>query len=217
MKIFAKLVSILGLWFVRREWHELRDRLTQVYKSHRVDHTGSPSILAQQLLISGEDHRFFDHYGIDIIAICRAVWRGVVLQRREGASTIEMQVVRVVSGRYECTLRRKVREMVLATLVTREIPKGALPAVYLRLGYFGWRMNGFSAACRHINHSPECLTPFETARLVAQLKYPQPCETSPRRRAQIEVRARHLLRLQGSHRQNRTYLGLNTRSPHAIV
>ena len=126
----------------RSEWLQLRDRLAEAYKSHNDDCTGCPSIFAQELLISGEDHRFFGHGGIDLIAVGRAVWRGVVYRRREGASTIEMQVVRVVSGRYERTLRRKVWEMALATLVTREIPKKALPAMYLRLGYFGWRMNG---------------------------------------------------------------------------
>jgi len=167
MKQFARIVAVLALWLVRHEWLELRGRLAQAYTLHKDDCLGCPSVLAQQLLISGEDHRFFGHGGIDLIAVCRAVWRDVAFRRREGASTIEMQVVRVVSGRYERTFRRKVREMALATLVTREIPKEALPAIYLRLGYFGWRMNGFTAACRHIDRRPEALTPIETARLVA--------------------------------------------------
>ena len=217
MKRFAQLVSILALWLVRQEWFELRDRLVQVYKSHNGDFAGCPSILAQQLLISGEDHRFFRHGGIDLIAICRAVWHGVVFQRREGASTIEMQVVRVVSQRYERTIQRKVREMALATLVTRVIPKEALPAIYLRLGYFGWRMNSFAAARRCIGVYPALLTPLETARLVARLKYPQPHNVSVHRRAQIDVRARHLLQLYVRHRNDHTYLGLMTQSAYAPV
>ncbi len=217
MKQFARFVSALALRLVRSEWLELRDHLVQAYKSHRDDYIGCPSLLAQQLLISGEDHRFFSHGGIDLIAVCRALWRGLVFRRREGASTIEMQLVRVLTGRYERTFRRKVREIALATLVTREIPKGALPAIYLRLGYFGWRMNGFAAACRRIDRRPESLTPIETARLVARLKYPQPREISPHRWEQIDVRGRHLLQLHMRHRQGYAYFGLMTESMYATL
>jgi Membrane carboxypeptidase (penicillin-binding protein) len=217
MKQFARFVALLALWLVRREWFELRDRLAQAYRSHEDDFIGCPSVLAQQLLISGEDHRFFSHGGIDLIAVCRAAWRGIAFRCREGASTIEMQVVRVVSGRYERTFRRKVREMALATLVTQVIPKEALPAIYLRLGYFGWRMNGFAAACRRIGRRPESLTPIETARLVARLKYPQPRDASPHRWEQIDVRARHLLQLHMHHRQDHTYFGLMTKTSYATV
>ena len=217
MKRFARLVATVALWFMRREWFELCERLARAYKSHKDDYAGCPSFLAQQLLISGEDHRFFGHGGIDLIAVCRAVWRGVVFRRPEGASTIEMQVVRVVSGRYERTLARKVKEMALATLVTRAIPKEALPAIYLRLGYFGWRMNGFSAACRRIGRCPESLTPTDTARLVARLKYPQPREISAYRQAQIDIRARHLLRLHARHRLDHTYLELVRKPAYASI
>jgi penicillin-binding protein 1A len=217
MKRFARIVAVLALWFLRHEWFELRVRLAQVYRLHKDDCLACPPVFAQQLLISGEDHRFFSHGGIDLIAVCRAAWRGAVLRRREGASTIEMQLIRVVSCRYERTLRRKIREMALATLVTREIPKEALPAIYLRLGYFGWRMNGLAAACRRLHYSPHSLTPVATARLVARLKYPQPRETSPRRCEQIEVRARHLLRLYTRHQQDQTYFGLVTRSAYATA
>ena len=217
MKRFARFVSVLALWLVRREWHELRDRFAQAYKSHEDDCSDCPSVLAQQLLISGEDHRFFSHGGIDVIAVCRAAWRGVVFRRREGASTIEMQVVRVVSGRFERTFRRKVREMALATLVTREIPKEALPAIYLRIGYFGWQMNGFAAACRRIDRRPESLTLIETARLVARLKYPQPHDVSAHRWEQIDVRARHLLQLHARHQHDHICFGLTTKSVYETV
>jgi hypothetical protein len=66
MKRFARFVSVLALWLVRHEWLELRVRLAQAYKSHEEDYLGCPSVLAQQLLISGEDHRFFSHCGIDL-------------------------------------------------------------------------------------------------------------------------------------------------------
>lgn len=208
MRSVSQLVSMLAKYLLRREWAELRARLARVYTLPVGADLYRPTVLAQQLLISGEDHRFFSHGGIDPVAVFRAIWRGVVLRRPEGASTIEMQVVRVVSGRFERTLWRKIREMVLATMVTREIPKEALPALYLRIGYFGWRMNGFEAACRRLSFTAASMTPAETAALVARLKYPQPCFTPPERWDQINLRAQHLLRLHSRHRSDNTYTGL---------
>lgn len=208
MRALSRIISFVALWLLHREWLELRDDLAKVYRSP-VDTPGCrPTALAQQLLISGEDHRFFSHGGIDPIAICRAIWRGVFLRKPEGASTIEMQVVRVVSGRFERTLWRKFREMALATLVAREIPKEALPGIYLRIGYFGWRMNGFENACRRLDLRAEALMPAQTAGLVARLKYPQPRVTRPERWDRINARAQHLLRLHSQHKYDHTYVGL---------
>lgn len=217
MKVLSRIVSVLALWIIRSEWLTLRACLVSAYQSHLHDLDCRPPVLAQQLLISGEDHRFFRHGGIDLVAVLRAGWRSVVHKRREGASTIEMQIVRVVSGRYERTLRRKVREMALATLVTRVIPKSDLPAVYLRIGYYGWRMNGFSAACQHIRLRSNLLSPREAARLVAQLKYPQPHYPPLHRQRQINARATHLLRLHGRHKDNYTYIGLLPESSYAAI
>jgi len=207
-KVFARIAAILSRWLLKREWNELHPHLIRVYQIHQKDSQGCPSLLAQQLLISGEDHRFFDHGGIDPIAICRAIWRCLALRRLEGASTIEMQLIRVLSGRYERSISRKIREMGLATLVSEAVPKEALPAIYLRIGYFGWRMTGIRAVCRRTRLNPHSLSPFEAAKLVAQLKYPQPKVISTRRRQQIDTRARHLLRLHARHREGTTYLGL---------
>jgi membrane carboxypeptidase/penicillin-binding protein PbpC len=208
MRALARIVSLVAVRLLHHEWMELRAELTIVYRSQVEDAGCRPTALAQQLLISGEDHRFFSHGGIDPIAICRAIWRGMVLRHPEGASTIEMQVVRVVSGRFERTLRRKLHEMALATLVVRSIPKEALPGVYLRIGYFGWRMNGFEGACRRLGLTADSLTPAQTAGLVARLKYPQPRATRPERWNQINARAQHLLRLHSRHERDHTYAGL---------
>jgi membrane peptidoglycan carboxypeptidase len=217
MRLFSRLASFIALWLFRREWQEMRLRLKKIYHSHLNNIHDRPTVLAQQLLISGEDHRFFSHGGIDLIAICRALWRGIVLRQREGASTIEMQVVRVVSGRFERTLRRKIHEIALATLVTGEIPKEFLPAVYLEIGYFGWRMNGFEAACRRLGVSADALTSDETARLVARLKYPQPRFTGSERWHQINARGRHLLRLHSAHKHKHTYKNLMMESRYESI
>ena len=205
--LLAWSVSFVASRLLAREWAELRVLLAQA-RNTQPRHGPRPTVLAKQLLISGEDHRFFGHGGIDIVAICRALWRRAAFKRREGASTIEMQIVRVVSGRYERTVSRKLREMALATLVSQEIPKHELPGLYLELGYYGWRMTGFRAACRQLSIAPKDLTQFETARLVARLKYPQPRVMPIKRDEQIERRAMHLLSLYNAHIVGTTYEGL---------
>jgi penicillin-binding protein 1A len=217
MRAISQLIRVLGAWLVRKEWHAIRGDLARIrfLQSHEIRY--APTLLAQRYLILGEDHRFFSHGGVDPIAICRAAWRGVVLRRPEGASTIEMQVVRVISGRYERTIRRKLREMILATLVSQEVPKDALPSLYLRIGYYGSHMNGLAEAYRRLGLSSENLTPMVTARLVARLKYPEPREANPRRRSQIDMRAHHLLRLDHAYRSSQDYGSLITESEHASI
>ena len=48
--------------------------------------------------------------------------------------------------------------MALAILVTRHVPKAELPALYLSVGYYGWRMNGLAQACRRLGIDPACST-----------------------------------------------------------
>ena len=52
-----------------------------------------------------------------------------------------MQFVRTVTGRYDRTWRRKLLEMTLAVRSTRHIGRDRLPALYLWVAYYGWRMN----------------------------------------------------------------------------
>src|SRR5690606_20512217 len=130
------------------EWPVVRDRIRREWRLLSRAPEASPPLIAQQLLVSAEDHRHRLHPGFDVIAIARAVWRRLSRGSCEGASTIEQQIVRVVTGRYERTYRRKLREIALAILVANSFPKAILPAIYLRIAYYGWRMNGYGEACR---------------------------------------------------------------------
>ena len=146
-----------------------------------------------RLLVLGEDHRMASHPGVDPLALCRAGWRTYGRGRREGGSTVAMQFVRVLTGRFERTWRRKVCEIALALLVTRYVPKVELPALYLTVGYFGWRMNGIPQACRRLAVDPAGCSLHESAMLVARLKYPQPRRCSATRWQQIVRRSEYLI------------------------
>lgn len=157
------------------------------------------------LLVSGEDHRHAYHPGFDIRAIGRALWRRVRYHCREGASTIEQQIVRVLTGHFERTIWRKFREILLASLVADAFSKSILPALYLKIGYYGWRMNGFEQACNRLGLSPESMTLMDAAGLVARLKYPEPHWIPKRRLDQIHCRQKYLASLYLKHLKDGNY------------
>ena len=202
------LASVLGN-ILSTDWDKVRTRLDAICMLIERSPDCSPPLIAQRLLVSGEDHRHARHPGFDLIAIGRACWRRLRFGTHEGGSTIEQQIVRVLTGRYERTITRKLREIMLATLVARRYAKHQLPAAYLWIGYYGWRMNGYIQACRRLRILPQSLNHEEAAMLVARLKYPQPKEASVHRAAQIERRAKHLQVLYERHIFDGTYRHLN--------
>lgn len=129
----------------------LKNRLSTELCSYNNE-KNVPTILIK-LLISAEDHRFFSHCGVDIVAILRAIWRRAIQGKWEGASTIEMQLVRVLTQNYEFSFRRKIRESLLASLVNKVVPKKVIPCIYLANAYYGWKMNGIDQVYRKLNIS----------------------------------------------------------------
>ncbi|MBN4083135.1 transglycosylase domain-containing protein [bacterium AH-315-B06] len=198
--------------FAGADWEIVRARIDLECERLERHPDLTPPLVALQLLVSGEDHRHARHPGFDVIAICRAMWRRITLSSREGASTIEQQIVRTITGRYERTLRRKIKEILLATLINANYQKNILPAVYLSIAYYGWRMNGYCQACQRLSLCPGYLTLDEAAALVARLKYPEPKISSDSRKLQIHRRRKHLLGLYCHHFYDGTYEHLNDKT-----
>lgn len=204
-RILGKITAIFAERILKSQWDQLSEKLKYIYSRNNRKKGRVPPKLVQQLLIFAEDRRFFQHSGFDIIAIFRAIWKRLSSEKREGASTIEQQIVRVVTGRYERTLSRKISEILLATLVTRVISKNELPALYLKIAYFGWRMNGFDEACKRLNLHYHSISLNEAASLVARLKYPEPQIAPLHRLNQIYRRRVHLIKLYQKHAQRHIY------------
>ncbi|HEX9893104.1 MAG TPA: biosynthetic peptidoglycan transglycosylase [Gemmatimonadales bacterium] len=189
-----------------QEWQGIRSQIDRLAASGGAQ----PPLIAQQLLVSGEDHRHGHHPGYDLIAILRAIWKRLLGKSREGGSTIEQQLVRVLTGHFERTIRRKLKEIGLAALVAENYPKHLLPRMYLRIAYYGAHMNGYAQACRRLKLDPVSLSLEDAAMVVARLKYPQPHALPDSRRRQIQIRARHLISLRIHHLRDATYECLTT-------
>jgi membrane peptidoglycan carboxypeptidase len=147
----------------------------------------------RRAIVAGEDRRFWQHIGIDLRGIARATYRTVICGKLEGASTLEQQLIRVQSTRYEITLARKVREMVFAIALHRVFTKAQIIDAYLTVGYYGYRMDGLIAACRILNTSPATIDITQAASLVARLKYPEQRETSSKQIRRLRRRIEHIL------------------------
>lgn len=208
-RLLRAVTTIVSRALVPGDWELIRVRIEIECARLATCPQYSPPMVAQRLLVSGEDHRHAGHPGFDVVAICRALWRGFAYGAREGASTIEQQIVRTITARKERTIRRKMREIVLAALVSRSFPKGTIPAVYLAIAYYGWRMNGYRQACQRLKLCPNSLTLEEAAGLIARLKYPEPKIAPIGRRLQIQRRSKHLLCLYRRHIRYGTYRHLN--------
>jgi penicillin-binding protein 1A len=107
----------------------------------------SPNL--RNAVIAVEDTRFYDHDGIDGIRVIGAMLRDLREGRAaEGASTITQQLARVSFLSRDKTLRRKVREAILAQRIEKMYSKDQILEIYLNKVYFGDGLYGAEAAAR---------------------------------------------------------------------
>jgi penicillin-binding protein 1A len=110
----------------------------------------SISEVPQQLkdaIIAAEDERFYEHPGIDYVGVLRAAWANLSAGgRRQGASTITMQVARNFFLSSEKTLTRKLYEALLAFKIEHSLSKDQILELYVNQIYLGQRAYGFAAA-----------------------------------------------------------------------
>jgi membrane peptidoglycan carboxypeptidase len=166
-------------------------------------------------LVLAEDRRFAYHPGIDPIAILRVLLRWVLGNSMQGASTIEQQLVRTVTRRYERSLTRKLREIIVALWLSAIYDKKLLAKAYLSVAYFGWHMNGAVEACRRLGISLATAEASEAAALIARLKYPEARTLRPYQRRRITSRAEYILQVMS--REVPTRMERELHSPSAEV
>lgn len=147
-------------------------------------------------LIIGEDRRFLTHKGFDIIAIIRAIRNRLFYNKKEGASTIEQQLVRVLTNQYDRTLKRKFKEIILATKLKEILSKKEIALFYLMLAYFGTKKQGLENTLSSFNLSlKDELSDELCATIIARLKYPEPKSTSSKKLLLIKKRTKYILKI----------------------
>ncbi|MDR2795549.1 MAG: transglycosylase domain-containing protein [Spirochaetaceae bacterium] len=132
---------------IRREYvplGELRDGIADVF-------------------IAAEDKRFYRHLGVDLFSVARAAFQNVAAGRRvSGASTITMQLARIIAAERGGGLGRKIFEALNALRLETRLTKSDILELYLNSTPFGFQTEGFASAARNFfSAEPDTLTPAQ--------------------------------------------------------
>lgn len=116
-------------------------------------------------VVSVEDHRFYNHGPIDLIAIARAIYTDISQkQLLEGGSTITQQVAKnlyFISGE-ENALYRKIAEIFVAYDLEKEYSKDEILEFYINTIYFGDGYYGIEEACNgYLDKASKFMTLYE--------------------------------------------------------
>lgn len=104
--------------------------------------------LMRDSLLAVEDSRFYEHPGIDVIGVLRAIVANATGGRTQGASTITQQVARTFFLTRERTLSRKLKEALLSLRIEQQLSKNQILELYMNQIYLGARTYGFAEAAR---------------------------------------------------------------------
>ena len=116
-----------------------------------------------QAVISVEDRRFYDHPGIDIIAIGRAAINDIkAMSFVEGGSTITQQLAKNIYFTQEKKITRKIAEVFMAFEIEKAYEKDEILELYLNTSYFGDGYYTVKEASRgYFGKEPEDMTDYE--------------------------------------------------------
>jgi penicillin-binding protein 1A len=145
-----------------------------------------------QAFLAIEDRRFYQHEGVDRMAIFRAILANLRAgETVQGASTITQQLSRNLFLTPNQTINRKLREMVLASRIERRLTKDEILELYLNRVYLGDQAYGVDAAARRFfGKTSSELTLAEAAMLAGLPKAPSrsaPTESMERATARQHV------------------------------
>lgn len=162
----AALIKLKTSQSYRNKFTTIKNKLIEVNKKKKE----LPIQLIDSIVII-EDKRYFQHLGIDFYSIIRASYKNITTNRIEGASTIVQQLVRNTIEEREIRLKRKVNEIMLATLINKEFTKEEILYAYLDTYKFVNSIGVFNF-CLKENYNISKLSHNETAEIAARIKYP---------------------------------------------
>lgn len=127
------------------------------------------------MLVAYEDKRFWDHEGIDPMALGRAATQ-LASNRRivSGGSTLSMQLARLIEPRESRSIGSKLKQMLRALQIEQRLTKRQILEQYLTLAPYGGNLEGVRAASlAYFGKEPRRLTVSEAALLVALPQLPE--------------------------------------------
>jgi len=147
------------------------------------------------VLLAYEDQRFWSHWGVDPLALARALFDGVRTGRlSSGASTLTMQTARLMYPELgQKTVWAKLRQMLMALRLEYHLSKTQILQIYFTLAPYGGNVEGIKAgAYAWLNRAPNRLTFREAAFFVALPQSPE-SRRPDRNRERAERSTSHVL------------------------
>lgn len=123
-------------------------------------------------VICAEDRSFFTHKGVSIKSIIRAIYK-----QHGGASTITMQLVRIITNKYEISFSRKIREMIISLIIESKYTKIEILRSYLHYSYYGYNLNGLDNVINDFFYLKK-MTLNDCCFIASLIKRPYPIELS---------------------------------------
>lgn len=123
-----------------------------------------------QAILAIEDHRFWNHHGVNKIRMLKAIWVTLFSDSRvQGASTITQQLTKNLFFSFEQTYTRKFREMLVSLQIEAQFSKEEILEAYLNQIYFGPVAQGVETASRVLFGKPASQLNLAEAALLAGL------------------------------------------------
>ncbi len=123
--------------------------------------------------LAAEDVRFYNHGGVDLIAMGRVAFEALSRKRQTGGSTITMQLAKRVFTSSEKSMDRKMKDMALAAMIEKQLTKDQILELYLNQVFYGESAFGISAAADvYFGKTLDQLTVAEAALLARCVRRP---------------------------------------------
>jgi len=206
------VVAIAAIWMlagpsppsfseVRNRWRpsdlQLLDRNGDTVHELRIDRHGrrlawtpldavSPAL--RNMVVESEDHRFWSHRGVDLVALIGSIAHAFTNGHGRGASTITMQLAALIESNGRTNARRsifqKLRQIRAALALERSWSKREILEAYLNLVTFRGELQGIGAASRVMfGKSPHGIDAPEAAILASLIRAPNASRDAVTRRA----------------------------------
>ncbi len=147
----------------------------------------------QLAIIAVEDDQFYHHSGINYFSNIRAGYKDIIRMRKsQGASTITQQLARMLLGRYEKTLDRKIKELLIAWKIESQYSKQQILTLYCNLHIMGPGIYGVAAAADYYFGKQLKDLTLEECAMIAGLPRNPPAY-SPRLHPEAALRRRNFI------------------------
>ena len=150
----------------------LRTLHTSESNRELIKYSDLPDCLVKAM-VAIEDHRFWEHKGVDWYGTARAMLSSATGGNTQGGSTITQQLVRNMTGDTEVTVKRKFREICRALDFDAKNSKEDILTLYLNYVYFGHGFSGIQTAAKgYFGKDVSELDLAESACIVGITNYP---------------------------------------------